>query len=409
MANRLKVVWGEHVFSFLDLTFLLTAYKIMRRAELVGDVVSASAYRHVQNLLKFKNLQSQLTALRLIEALNLSSFAKSTDIRDKVYGLIGLTYDGSIIFPTPSYERDINDINTEATLRVIRLQRSLDHVVFRSIGPGPWLIDWFDSNTWSDSRALSYLSGMTKFYTHPGLYSKWAASGSSHPSVTVQGRHLVVKSIVMDMIRACSATFEERRMKSELPPGLKRRRKKHRIYNALFWCFRLYQSDRVRRANSDSFEANDFYSGIRFALAEAISDDDQNETTAILQWLNCPMNSSFTICGRDLRKWFGPRPRRWFEWSTLEKQSNARLAVPTAAKALKMGMRLGETVNGSVGWFTKYAKPGDAVAILQGSSVPVILRPLQDGEYMVVGDSIICGMMLGEVVSNREWSDIKLC
>ncbi|KAH6991206.1 heterokaryon incompatibility protein-domain-containing protein [Ilyonectria sp. MPI-CAGE-AT-0026] len=262
MANRLQVIWGSHKFAFLDLAYLAAAYKRMRKADMVGDVVSPRACRHIQNLLKFKNLQSGLKAVPLIKALKMTSFARSTDARDKVYGLMGLTYDGSIIFPTPSYGSDIRRVNEDATLRVIRLERSLDTIVFRSKSPRSWLVDWFDSETWLDPRVVSYLDGTMEFRSRNGtLCSKWDAAPSSLPVATVQGQHLVVQGSILDTVGNCSATFEERRSKSKQLPDYGGRRnirlvkeKSHTsIEFALFNCFCILPDDETRDLSKPGF------------------------------------------------------------------------------------------------------------------------------------------------------------
>jgi len=63
------------------------------------------------------------------------------------------------------------------------------------------------------------------------------------------------------------------------------------------------------------------------------------------------------------------------------------------SRNLEMGMRLMGTRGGSVGRADSEAKAGDSIALLSGCSVPVILRPLKEGGWLVVEDSIIRGCM----------------
>ncbi|KAF4470803.1 heterokaryon incompatibility [Fusarium albosuccineum] len=210
MANHLQVVWGFHPFSFGDIALLVIAFDMLLRAKLVGNVLPTKACSHVKSLMEFQNLQRRLTAVPLIRALWMSSFAKATDPRDKVYSLTGLTYDGTIIFPTPSYGRGLDDIKREATLRIIQINDSLDHLVFRSVPPGSWVIDWFDARTWSDSRAVAYLTGQAKFRAQYVAITTWSASGSSRPRVSLKDDRLEIKGAIIDTIRDCSATYSER-------------------------------------------------------------------------------------------------------------------------------------------------------------------------------------------------------
>jgi hypothetical protein len=44
------------------------------------------------------------------------------------------------------------------------------------------------------------------------------------------------------------------------------------------------------------------------------------------------------------------------------------------------------------------SQAGDEVWILQGGNVPFILRGLQNGRYLLVGEAYVHGVMLGELV-----------
>jgi len=51
--------------------------------------------------------------------------------------------------------------------------------------------------------------------------------------------------------------------------------------------------------------------------------------------------------------------------------------------------------------------PGDVVAVLNGLSIPLILRKVETG-YEVVGDCYIHGLMDGEAVAG-DWEEHELC
>ncbi|KAH7155843.1 heterokaryon incompatibility protein-domain-containing protein [Dactylonectria estremocensis] len=417
MANRLSILWGRHDFTFLSLANLVKAYQIMHKANLVGEIIPSGACRHVKNLHEFKILQSGLKAVPLIRALKMTSFAKSTDVRDKVYGLMGLTYDGSIIFPAPSYGMEANRVNLDATLRIIRLENSLDHIVFRSKDPSSWVIDWFDSQSWLDSRVVSYLNGSTQFHLKSNAYTKWSAAESSQPRLKIQGRHLVVKGLILDTIHTCSGTFEERQSKSKRLATARlgkrpdeepvRKASKNRVRKALAISFNIL---------NDEFKAEDFLIGLQFGLQEWASkkvktSKRERRAAEILEWFECPLNSSFKISNYSLHSLPCSKYKPWSDDNDLywEALDWAATAVSATAKVLRMGMRLGQTANGKIGWFTKHSRPQDVIAVLSGCTVPVVLRPIQDGEYMIVGDSIIFGKMLGEAFEKTKLIDIKLC
>jgi len=70
-------------------------------------------------------------------------------------------------------------------------------------------------------------------------------------------------------------------------------------------------------------------------------------------------------------------------------------------------MKLITTRNGYIGFGHAHAMKGDHVVVMKGCTVPVIIRPVQDG-YVVVGMAYIQGIMNGEAVSGHSWTAVKL-
>lgn len=63
-----------------------------------------------------------------------------------------------------------------------------------------------------------------------------------------------------------------------------------------------------------------------------------------------------------------------------------------------MFKRLMTTNEGFFGVAPYGTEPGDVVAILFGSSVPIILHPVSSGMHTVVGEVYVHGIMYGEVM-----------
>ena len=49
-----------------------------------------------------------------------------------------------------------------------------------------------------------------------------------------------------------------------------------------------------------------------------------------------------------------------------------------------------------MGWAPFHVRKGDRVCILMGGQVPYILRPIQNGEYQLIGEAYFHGLMHGE-------------
>jgi hypothetical protein len=129
---------------------------------------------------------------------------------------------------------------------------------------------------------------------------------------------------------------------------------------------------------------------------------------------------SFIIHGRTIENW-----ARWMTWTcraimirekaAKERQNSLRRDVkhfilPDLAYMIESGVRLMLTDRGHIGWAHPRWRTGDALYLLKGCSVPVILRPRAEGGFLVVGDAYIQGLMNGEAVKDavESWVEVYL-
>ncbi|KAI0469913.1 heterokaryon incompatibility protein-domain-containing protein [Xylariaceae sp. FL0804] len=103
---------------------------------------------------------------------------------------------------------------------------------------------------------------------------------------------------------------------------------------------------------------------------------------------------------------FPPQTPADEEW--LRGQIVKLMAYPLASCR---GRRLLQTNLGLIGLGPPATRAGDTVAILRGSTVPFVLRPVDDGSWRLVGDSYVHGIMEGEAVKALESTgrDIQSC
>jgi len=64
----------------------------------------------------------------------------------------------------------------------------------------------------------------------------------------------------------------------------------------------------------------------------------------------------------------------------------------------KVQRRFGRTKEGRIGWLPPVAEEGDLVCIFDGMELPYAIRPVADGRYLLIGDCIIPGLMMGEAL-----------
>jgi hypothetical protein len=61
-----------------------------------------------------------------------------------------------------------------------------------------------------------------------------------------------------------------------------------------------------------------------------------------------------------------------------------------------------------MGWIPQAAQPNDKIAIFGGGRVPFVIRPVGNGEYQLVGECYIHGVMEGEALSGDGFEDVTL-
>jgi hypothetical protein len=68
------------------------------------------------------------------------------------------------------------------------------------------------------------------------------------------------------------------------------------------------------------------------------------------------------------------------------------------------------SAQGYVGLAPAHLQPGDAICILYGATVPFVLRELPDGQYQLIGEAYVRGIMDGEwLETERKSQTFLLC
>jgi hypothetical protein len=66
------------------------------------------------------------------------------------------------------------------------------------------------------------------------------------------------------------------------------------------------------------------------------------------------------------------------------------------------------TGKGHLGLSSRYVKKEDIVAVIGGAQVPFILRRRERGDYTIVSEAYVDGIMGGEAADNGDWAHIQL-
>jgi hypothetical protein len=104
-ASNIVVFCGPHKISWESLE------ELSHPSFNVGEegIKNQESIARLQNLLQSRNDRLNTKPVRLIDAISRSRHALSTDPKDKIYGLLGLAYDGAIFIPEPNYRQSVED------------------------------------------------------------------------------------------------------------------------------------------------------------------------------------------------------------------------------------------------------------------------------------------------------------
>lgn len=131
----------------------------------------------------------------------------ATDPRDKIFALLGITFDGPSLVPFPDYHSSLKDILVKLTHAILIAERSLNLICIRSPYPPvenglpswtpPWLTN-SEFSFWSKPLTIIESSLLSERPKVPGLLILGLDTG--HPSLIVQG-------VILDEVYALSSVL----------------------------------------------------------------------------------------------------------------------------------------------------------------------------------------------------------
>ena len=329
-----------------------------------------------------------------------------------------MQYDGENTIPKPDYREPIDTILRKIT--ITKLTRSYPEQVLDIIcldlgylpkrGDLPsWFVDWKvlweaeDGNVWS-SRSLRHLSTPTR--------TRYKACGGSPASVQISSDELILtcRGYIFDVVHGLSqfdpalheeefrseAADEERATVSTLEkePSILRN-----VYGSELELFHAIWLSAVH---------NMWRSGDVGAVA-SVARAFQGLFSGSPRWPiwvdetlmgNIKEAGEFKIYGRKLKDWATPLQKSLGTIQTITDQNPKdmdpnELEIWTAIKIGQFCWRMMETSKGFIGTAHPQSQVGDSIVLLQGASLPIILRSCEGG-YKVIGEAYVHGIMQGE-------------
>ena len=256
---------------------------------------------------------------------------------------------------------------------------------------------------------------------HPNLH-KWEAHGGTDPEYTIDGNVLRAKGQLIFKIREVSSTLAEASLPDFEPPqpskeSPKTKTSNYHLFNQLYKLLTFADSTCMCKYCSDDY--HNLLINFRYMFQAKKKAELQQLAPTVSAWFE--VNKAFDIFGRGLedraahtkglrdRYYFVKPHMRAYEpggnmigllfapqahiWAACGQPN--RYLLHRLQTILGLGMRFATCGHGSLGWVDALARPGDWIGILQGCSVPVVLRPREAGGWNLVGDAIVCSLMNG--------------
>ncbi|KAF4819822.1 Heterokaryon incompatibility protein 6, OR allele [Colletotrichum tropicale] len=407
MSMRVEFFWNGQSISMSDLQRAVAGCKALPPLSIkANSLISLTVFEHVERLVRFRKFRE--SPIPLIEALVLSRTAKASNPRDKLYALKHLANDGPDSVPFPNYKASVNNLNRTIARRLLEHHKNADYVMLPCHSRETWVPEWHDPATWGDERINNYLTGHSKFVAErtarnagsSKLVDKWRATRKSkaHWDTIDDGRHLIVRYKRLGRVEQCSASDNEA-SKAEVgnlgDVSKYGPRKNERLISL---CWLLY--DLIPNNNHPKPRTVNVGS-IHCLLTESVRNSVRKSVPGFYKWLFCKRNLKFKIDGIPLANWLCA--------ATIKTSVDTKKKAMQCYSNVQMGMRLFTTDRNHLGWATSSCQPGDELFLIQGCSVPVILRKQKKGDmYQLIGDSIVHGLMNGQGVTDGPFSDWPL-
>ena len=333
----------------------------------------------------------------------------ATNAEDKIYALLGLADEPSQLQVTISYDIPINDIYQRVAVSCLTHDRNLSILgsVEAASTSRMCLPSWVPD--WSVSRTTNALTFHDEFSSTPTLYT--AAGDSQYVWKQPKSKHgLLLSGFQFDRITLVGYADEH----SVKANSFTRRQYLEIGRIKLRWQLSCERVAGVRSKNQRYVTGEDILDAYWQTLCagctletfntvrqEFLSFDEAMKTLSVLHKVNLSSSSlviTFMFYCYYIQRFYFPHfgitpPLDWKGFSD--------------RMVFAMGRRMARTSEGYIGLVPATTRPGDCVWLLEGGTVPFILR--REGTTLrLVGEAYIHGIMKGEAFDKSECESVEI-
>lgn len=274
------------------------------------------------NLCELRRAQLNRQPIHFLELFRRTRNLRATDCRDKIFAILGLSFDGSDFVPEPNYKLDEHELCLSVTTTAIEVQESLDITLLASRKPEDsnlpsWCPDYMSVNTHPFPVGIvDYLHGKSVKWRVGTQDTRWEATARSRltsRNFRIQDGVLEVYGHVIGRIIGLSAPADCLEPGNEICSIRSAQRSDMATLHTLNRVFKIYDPRyRTHALAKDIFPylwaALEPLGKVYFDRCMERYDKDYGHDEyyarnckKILRWFQ--LNSNFIIQGKTLREW----------------------------------------------------------------------------------------------------------
>ena len=359
--------------------------------------------------------------LKLFSLLSSRRRCLATNPRDKVYALLGMVNDAGGI--SPDYSKSVEEIYMQTAKHIMITNKDLKLLSeVKELRPNPELPSWVPN--WSISPKVTTLatrnSNGTRRYLAAGESSaKFTVSESGEKAIAIHGLcfdeispHLGVVSSIADGsnytpwlgLTAYSTGLWAELARSVFPEGVYTPTGEPLIqaYNRVLAADQSLISDRIDRDTKAAYfpQTINFISAVKSEIGHILYPQAIRQVKDLNIDLEAILGSYIKgpelYSTADVMEYLYKSPR--VEGVPPEILGYVESELFSVNYAITEGRKIFISKSGHMGLCPEATEPDDIVCVLFGADVPFVLRPLQNGNHLLVGECYIDGFMDGEAI-----------
>ncbi len=319
----------------------------------------------------------------LLDLLSVFRECQASDLRDKIFALVGIADGQTIAACTPDYSKDVSEIYRNLASHLIIAERNPDVLTFcvappkaQSLSLPSWTPDWSRPQKKTPSP-----------YIRPDAYK--ASAGTSF-----KGR-IDFNTLSLDGVLLNNIVTLGRAPYPWIDKLASRKMIRKEFIEQGEESFQIFKQ-------SCNYAQSDLTAYVRTLVADVYRAKHRLERQQLLtlcathRWsvsMNAP-NSEFAFSWDEISTTRDGSFGQPVEWQDMRDLLHARGSAALCRRFCLFD-------DGRVGWVPESADLGDRIAIFLGGTVPILLRP-SGNDYVVLGEAYVDEMMDGQAFEGPE-------